>query len=81
MAKKKQTEPQLNPKEFAKEGGETCPWCKKKLKIQADKLEAISGGGAYRDCKCLACGATWSDTLVVTGYAHLWSPDGKSFHS
>ena len=46
---------------YIDEGGVFCPLCKSETVQTSDSAIEIASSGAYQDCYCSHCKATWTD--------------------
>lgn len=59
----------LTSSEYAAQGGNKCPACGSG-DLDGHFIE-VDGRQAWQPVDCRACGASWVDTYMLTGYANL----------
>lgn len=66
----------MTVEEYLEANGLLCPACKEASVETIAYIElGVHGDGAYQDCKCDACGATWTDVYQLTSFDNFaWGP-------
>ena len=62
----KKSKPKLTEKQYAKEGGTRCPFCKSH-DISAGRFDG-EGQGVNCPVECKTCGKEWCDDYILQGY-------------
>lgn len=61
----------MSPELYADHFGDMCPVCESR-NLEAEPFHGDSMG---RPCTCRECGSYWFETMQVTGYTELKTPD------
>lgn len=67
----------LTQEQYVNRRGEACPGCSSENVSQIPPgpiVLNVEAGIVHRDLRCGSCGASWTDQLVVAGFAHYRSP-------
>ena len=55
---------------YVSKGGMCCPKCQSP-NIDSDSRPDVVGDAVYHDCRCVACGATWTDAYKLAAAEDL----------